>query len=188
MQERTSARKNVIRFCLPKRRTSISRSSIHMQIVVSETPVSMLDRFYACCFKPRAHVRCNFDHHVLEETTLRTDMYFFFKFQFACTEYFSGIACKKINRYLFLVCCCKPTFYVFLSDSLSLGKPTLRTVFLVALFCCHTCRKHDICLYICHVSTVVPCVNTDLLQCLFFDPLCLDGTWDLLLLRSIHLV
>lgn len=76
----------------------------------------------------------------------------------------------------------------FFSESFSLGKPTLRTLFFVALFCLHACRKHDICWYICHVSTIFRCLNAGLLKCLFFDHFCLDGTCLLFLLRSMHLV
>ena len=77
----------------------------------------------------------------------------------------------------------------FFSGIFSLGKPTLRTVFLIALlFCFHACRKHDICWYICHVSTMFPCLNADLLKCLFFYHFCLGGSCLFFLFRSKHLV
>ena len=75
----------------------------------------------------------------------------------------------------------------FFSGIFSLGKPTLRTVFLIALFCFHARRKHDICWYICHVSTMFPCLNADLLKCLFFYHFCLGGSCLFFLFRSKHL-
>ena len=56
---------------------------------------------YVFCFKPRAYVRWNFDHHFLKETTLRTCMYLYFTFQYTCAESFSGVACENIDKYLF---------------------------------------------------------------------------------------
>ena len=170
-------------FVFPKTRTSISGSSIHMQ---REASVSISDRYLRICFKPRAYVRWNFDHHFLEETTLRTCMYLYFTFQYTCVESFSGIACENIDKYLFLRAL--QTYLLrFFSGIFSLGKPTLRTVFLIALFCFHACRKHDICWYICHVSTMFPCLNADLLKCLFFYHFCLGGSCLFFLFRSKHL-
>ena len=85
-------------FVFPKTRTSISGSSMHMQ---REASVSISDRYLRICFKPRAYVRWNFDHHFLKETTLRTCMYLYFTFQYTCAESFSGVACENIDKYLF---------------------------------------------------------------------------------------
>ena len=119
-------------FVFPKTRTSISGSSIHMQ---REASVSISDRYLRICFKPRAYVRWNFDHHFLKETTLRTCMCLYFTFQYTCAESFSGVACENIDGYLFFcMFFCKPTFYFlcFLS-AFPWGSLHLELFFLVAL-------------------------------------------------------
>ena len=106
------------------------------------------DRYLRICFKPRAYVRWNFDHHVLKETTLRACMYLYFTFQYTCVGvFFRGCLWEYwwvsilldvfLQTYLLL--------FVF-SVSFSLGEATLRTFFLVALLCFLTCR-HLSCFY-----------------------------------------
>ena len=116
------------------------------------------DRYLRICFKPRAYVRWNFDHHFLKETTLRTCMYLYFTFQYTCAESFSGVACENIDGYLFFcMFFCKPTFYFlcFLS-AFPWGRLHLELFFLVALLCFLTCR-HLSCFYYFSLASTLTC-------------------------------
>ena len=91
--------------------------------------------------------------------------------------FFQGVSVSRwIGIFSSYICCLKPRFYVsFFLYAYLLGEPAFRT-FLTIAFLVHTCRKHDICGYICRVSTITPCLNTDLFICVFFEHLLLDGT------------
>ena len=91
--------------------------------------------------------------------------------------FFQGVSVSRwIGIFSSYICCLKPRFYVpFFLYAYLLGEPAIRT-FLTIAFLVHTCRKHDICGYICRVSTIIPCLNTDLFICVFFEHLLLDGS------------
>ena len=117
------------------------------------------DRYLRICFKPRAYVRWNFDHHFLKETTLRTCMYLYFTFQYTCAESFSGVACENIDKYLFFCwffANLPSTFCVFCQ--LFLGGAYVELFFLVALWSFLTC-KHLSCFYYFSLASTLTCWN-----------------------------
>ena len=85
-------------------------------------------------------------------------------------------------------CHCKPTFYVFISDRVAWGEPTLRTFFLVALFCSYVQETLHL---LVHLSCFCfhPLPQHRLVYMLVFRTfLFLDGTCIFRLLRSMHAV